>query len=165
MSALNPQQGSPRHILVVANETVDSAALREAILASAVGASIRVTVVAPALNSRLRFWMTDDARARTQAEARLATCLEGLRGAGIAAEGQIGDADPFLAIRDAMHILHVDEMIIATHPEGRSNWLERGLLDRVQIAYPHQPVRHVVVYTTDDSGASDRRGNAAGMTA
>lgn len=159
------RHGSPRHILVVANETVDSAALREAILSSAAGESVRVTVVAPALNNRLQFWMTDDARARAEAEARLSTCLEGLRREGIAAEGRIGDADPFLAIGDALHISPVDEMIIATHPEGRSNWLERGLLDLVRASYPHQPVRHVVVDTAGVSAAGDRSVNVLGSTA
>ena len=114
---------------------------------------MRVTLVAPALNSRLRFWMTDDARARAQAEARLLTCLEGLRREGISAEGRVGDSDPFLAVSDAIPLSPVDEIIIATHPEGRSNWLERRLPEQVQAAFP-QPVRHVIVYPAGVSGST-----------
>ena len=49
--------------------------------------------------------------------------------AGIEARGQIGDSDPLLAIEDGIRIFAPDELIISTHPEGRSNWLERGIVD------------------------------------
>ena len=60
-------------ILVVANETVESPALREAIETHAERIdAAEVTIVAPALNTRLRHWLSDDERARREAELRLA---------------------------------------------------------------------------------------------
>lgn len=164
MTPSGAQQGSSKHILVIANETVGSDALRETIVASAAGTNVRVTVVAPALNTRLQYWMTDDSKARAEAQARLSICLEGLRREGIIAEGRIGDADPFVAISDAVHISPVDEIIIATHPEGRSNWLERGLPELARASFP-QPIQHVIVYPAGVAAQDERPDSALGSTA
>jgi hypothetical protein len=122
-----------RRVLVVANETVDSARLHETILASvgdAVGAE--VVVVAPALNDRLRHWLSDNDEARRAAETRLGNAVENLGDAGVAATGWVGDADPLLAIDDALCFFPADTLIIATHPEAKSNWLARNLVDRAR---------------------------------
>ena len=84
-------------------------------------------VVVPALNTRLRYWMSDLDHARLAAQWRLMRSLDALRDAGVAAEGCIGDADPFLAMRDILAVFPADEIVIATHPERRSNWLARDL--------------------------------------
>jgi hypothetical protein len=65
-------------ILVVANETVDGAVLSETVRARA-GDGGQVLVVAPALNSRLRHWTSDEDDARAVAAARVRHCLERLR--------------------------------------------------------------------------------------
>ena len=57
-----------------------------------------VLVVAPALNSRLRHWLSDDAGARREAEERLAACLVRLEHTRAYARGSIGDADVLQAI-------------------------------------------------------------------
>jgi GNAT superfamily N-acetyltransferase len=122
-----------RRVLVVANETVDSARLHETILAS-VGHAVdaEVVVVAPALNDRLRHWLSDDDEARRAAESRLGTALASLGDAGVAATGWVGDADPLQAIDDALCLFAADTLIIATHPEARSHWLARNLVDRAR---------------------------------
>src|SRR5438093_13290270 len=92
-----------RRILVVANETVADDVLHDAV--TAVGArSAAVLVVAPALNGRLAHWSCDVDRARRAAEERLTLSLASLRFAGIEAEGYVGDADPLLAIDDALRL-------------------------------------------------------------
>jgi hypothetical protein len=74
--------------------------------------------------------------------------------AGIEARGQIGDGDPLLAIEDGIRIFAPDELIISTHPEGRSNWLERGIVDSTRERFA-LPVTHVVVdLALDESSAS-----------
>ena len=75
--------------------------------------------------------------------------------AGIEARGQIGDGDPLLAIEDGIRIFAPDELIISTHPEGRSNWLERGIVDSTRERFA-LPVTHVVVVdlALDESPAS-----------
>jgi nucleotide-binding universal stress UspA family protein len=129
-----------RRVLVVANETVTGDELHEAIRQ----AGGEVLVVAPALNSRLRHWVSDVDRARRGAEERLQDCIDRLAAHGIEARGWVGDGDPLQAIEDSLKLYAADELIIATHPEGRSNWLERDLVQKARARF-HQPIRHVVV--------------------
>ena len=60
----------------------------------------------------------------------------------------MGDSDPLQAIADALHFFPADEIVIATHPEERSNWLERDLVERARSRYA-LPVVHVVVGAAD----------------
>jgi nucleotide-binding universal stress UspA family protein len=132
-----------RLILVVANETVESDVLHETVYFLAHNPPGEVIVVAPALNSRLRYWLSDEDRAREEAEARLRRCLDRLEDAGIEARGWVGDADPMQAVADIMHVFAPDEIVIATHPRGRSHWLAENLVERVRARYP-RPVLHLV---------------------
>jgi Ca2+/Na+ antiporter len=130
-------------ILVVANETVGGPELRSEIQELA-GEHTRVLVVCPALNSPLRHWASDEDDARAAAQQRLDRSLESMRTAGLDAEGQIGDGDPLQAIEDAIRTFQPDELIISTHPAGRSHWLERGVVDRARERFDISLV-HVVV--------------------
>jgi hypothetical protein len=130
-------------LLVITNETAEGDVLHEAIVGLAPRPSDGVQVVAPALNSRLRYWLSDDDGARCAAEDRLQRCVARLRAAGVSATGRIGDADPLQAIADALALGPVDEVLIATHPEGASHWLERDLVSRA-LRFG-LPVAHVVV--------------------
>src|SRR3954452_15955805 len=91
-----------RRILVISNETVTGTVLHQAIRFRAHNVGGEVLVVAPALNSRLRHWMSDVDGARRAAERRLQTCLKRLAAAGVSARGEIGDGDPLQAIADAL---------------------------------------------------------------
>lgn len=130
-------------ILVVANETVASDALRDAVAARASGGA-DVLVIAPALVGRLGWLSSADDEARASAAARLEHCLESLRRLGVDARGQVGDCDPLRAIEDALRTFRADEVVLATHPPGRSHWLEQGLVERVQERLD-VPFHHVVV--------------------
>ena len=134
----------PIRLLVIANETVEGEALFETINRCADGRGAAVLVVAPALNSRLRHYMSDEDGARAQAEERLASCLDRLDEAGLFVRGWVGDADPMRAIDDALRRYGADEVIISTHPEARSNWLARGLVERARARFD-LPIQHVVV--------------------
>jgi len=132
-------------ILVIANETVESPILRETIRATAEGGGdAEVVIVAPALNSRARHWVSDEDEARQRAKLRLERCLASLTAVGIEARGWIGDADPLQAIADALHFVSAGQIVIATHPEGRSNWLARRLVPRARRRFTI-PILHVVV--------------------
>jgi len=130
-------------ILVVANETVASDALRDAVAARASGGA-DVLVVAPALVGRLGWLSSADDEARERAAARLDHCLESLRRLGVEAHGRVGDCDPLRAIEDALRTFRADEIVVATHPPGRSHWLEQGLVERAQERVD-VPLHHVVV--------------------
>jgi len=136
---------------VVASETVAGAPLLERLKQSASGRQAAVLVVAPALNSPLRHLASDEGPAREQAQARLDRSLARLQQEGIEARGEVGDADPLQAIEDALRTFGADEIVIATHPEGRSNWLERGVVTGARERFA-VPITHVVV---DEPGAGD----------
>ncbi|MGZ4334844.1 MAG: hypothetical protein ACXVRJ_11315, partial [Gaiellaceae bacterium] len=131
-------------ILVVANETVGGAELLETIRSHVLGRNARVLVVCPALNSPLRHWASDEDDARRAAQDRLDSSLAAMRGAGVAADGEVGDGDPIQAIEDAVRTFRPDELIVSTHPPGRSHWLERGVVDKARERF-ELPVTHVTV--------------------
>jgi nucleotide-binding universal stress UspA family protein len=147
-----PQQTAPRQrsgpderrILVIANETVGGEALRERIRERGLGKQTEVLVVCPALNTPLRHWASDEDPARAQAAQRLQASLDRLEQAGIETRGEIGDGDPLQAIEDALRTFGPDEIIISTHPEGRSHWLERGVVTSARERFA-VPITHVVV--------------------
>jgi hypothetical protein len=139
-------RGGPdeRRILVIANETVGGHALRNEIRRRSEGYTTEVLVVTPALNSPVRHWTSDEDQARADASRRLEASLERLGRAGIDARGEVGDGDPLQAIEDALRTFGADEVIISTHPEGRSNWLERGVVSGARERFA-VPITHVVV--------------------
>jgi GABA permease len=139
-------RGEPgdRRILVIANETVGGGPLRERIEKLSEGYDTKVLVVTPALNSRVRTITSDVDPAREQAQQRLDASLARLRQDGIDARGEVGDGDPLQAIEDALRTFGADQIVISTHPEGRSHWLERGVVDKAKERFA-VPITHVVV--------------------
>jgi GABA permease len=137
-------EADEHRILVIANETVGGEALRRQIERRGEGQRSRVLVVSPALNSPLRHWASDEDPARAEARKRLDLSLERLRQSGIEADGEVGDAEPLQAIEDAVRTFGPDEIIISTHPEGRSHWLERGVVSGARERFA-VPITHVVV--------------------
>jgi hypothetical protein len=133
-----------RRILVIANETVGGETLRDCIRKRAEGVREEVLVVCPALNSPVRHWASDEDTARAAAQQRLDESLERLRDGGINARGEVGDSEPLQAIEDALRTFGPDEIIISTHPEGRSHWLERGVVTAARERFA-VPITHVMV--------------------
>ena len=131
------------HLLVVANETVDARTLREALAAR--GDDLHVTVVSPVNEPRRGYVVYTDTR-RASAQRRLDRALGHLREAGVPADGYVVDANPAAAVRDALATLEpaVDEILVSTHPEQKSGWLRRGVLDRIRSAAGSVPVEHLV---------------------
>jgi hypothetical protein len=98
---------SETNVLVIALDPVLPRALPNA----------EVLVVAPALNSWFRHWLSDDDAAIRRAEARAGAVLDRLERTGVHAEGRVGDADPLLAIADALTTFPADAIVIAAEPE------------------------------------------------
>jgi hypothetical protein len=142
---LRPRREDGIHrILVVANETMAGRALQSEISSHSQGERTELRVVVPALNSKIKHWTNEEDQARAEAQQRLERLLEGLRSQGLEAGGDIGDADPVQAMEDALRLYSADEVIISTHPPGRSNWLEHDVVSRAQERFD-LPVTHVVV--------------------
>jgi GABA permease len=133
-----------RRVLVVANETVAGSELLAEVRRAAASGPTEVLVVSPALNSPLKHWVSDSDAARESATERLEASLKAMRAAGIDARGEVGDSDPLQAIEDALRTFSPDEVIISTHPPGRSNWLERDVVSGARERFA-LPVTHVVV--------------------
>jgi biopolymer transport protein ExbD len=140
----------PTKILVVANETVVGKPLIDAVKARAANGPIDVHVICPQ-NMPRAGWVQYSEEAQWAAENRLKATLARLEEAGIKASGAIEDPDPYTAIMDELGRADYDEIIISTHPETRSGWLRRDLIERVKQA-TRRPVEHVVV----DDPADDR---------
>ena len=142
----------PRRVLLVANEALAIETVHDVVARHAAGPT-EVLVLAPALGGRLELWMSDD-RPRRAAEERLDRCLAALAAAGVEAEGLVGDADPLLAMDDALRLFPADEIVVATRPPASSSWLARGLVRRARLRF-RVPVHHVVAgYAPEEATAA-----------
>jgi len=146
--------GDPRKVLVVANETVGGRAVVDAIRRRADEGPVKVFVVCPQ-NQPKHGYVVYDETVRTAAEHRLNVTVDQLKDIGIEASGEIMDPDPYAATMDAVDIFRPDEIVISTHPETRSGWLRRDLVDRVRDA-TELPVEHVVVDLDADRAEATR---------
>jgi hypothetical protein len=137
--------GTPgrRHVLVVANETLGGAELRERLLGSD-GERVEVDVLAPVLSTRVHLVMSDIDRDEARARARLDRSLAWARELGIDAHGEVGDPSPTTAIEDELRDFGADEVIVVTHPRERATWQENGELARLRRELD-VPVTHLVV--------------------
>jgi hypothetical protein len=133
-----------RRILVVANETVAGRELIREIERRAAEGAHEVLVVSPALAPRLRFLVSDVDGGIRAAEERVRASVDTLTAAGVNVRGEVGDSDPLLAIEDALSQFPADELIISTHPRGRSNWLEKKVVRRAEERF-ELPLTHIVV--------------------
>src|SRR3954468_6944828 len=141
--------GNATKLLVVANETVVGKPLIDAVKARAEKGPVDVHVICPQ-NMPKAGWVQYGEEARWAAENRLKATLARLSEAGIQATGAIEDPDPYSAIMDELGRTDYDEIIISTHPETRSGWLRRDLVQRVRQA-TRRNVEHVVVDSPEDS--------------
>jgi hypothetical protein len=123
------------NVLVVANLTANSTHLLEALKHRAERGAIRVTLVMPAQGPGLG--------GKEAVRERLDEALEGMRGAGLEAEGAIGDADPMEAVAECFDPARHDEAIVCTLPGRSSKWLQYDFPHRVA-RFTGVPVTHVV---------------------
>ena len=161
---MTPNNGHLAGILVIANRTCPCPALADEIARRVNDTPAPVLVVAPALNSRLRHWVSDVDGAVAQARDRVGLAVTELRERGVTARGEVGDANPLLAI-DALAGFPASEIVIATHPEGKSHWLERGLIEKATARFD-LPITHLVSsYGLVAEGAPDASRLAGGPMA
>jgi hypothetical protein len=141
------------HLLVVANETVTGRELIEAVERRKGAGDLRVTVIAPVNQPQRGYVVYEDTR-RAAAGRRLDRTLGMLREEGIPAHGLVVETDPVTAVRDALAQLEppIDEIIVATHPQQKSGWLRRNVVDKIRDTAGDVPVEHVVVDVTAESG-------------
>ena len=141
------------HLLLVANETVGEQTLLDALRDR--DDDLHVTVVSPVNQPRRGYVVYADTR-RASAHRRLERALTYLRNAGVSAEGYVVDADPVSAVRDALAQLEppVDVVLVSTHPEEKSGWLRRHVVERVRAAVEEIPVEHLIAHVRGPADAN-----------
>ena len=131
-------------LLVVATEAVAGAELRDQVVQRLRDRGAAVHVVSPAVTETgFEHAMGDVDAARREASRRLDESLEQLGGIDAEITGSVGDSDPLLAIEDALQIFPADEILIVTHPDEESRWLEKDVFDRARRKFD-PPITHVV---------------------
>jgi len=131
-------------ILVIANETMVGRELRGELLRRGEPRP-ELRVVAPVLPSRAHFVASDIDGDLREARARLDATLAWAHDHRFDAAGRVGgDTTPMTAVEDELRRYPADELIVSTHPPGRSNWLESGLVQRAR-AELDIPVTDVIV--------------------
>ena len=138
-----------RTVLVVANETLAAHALVDAVRRRAERGPIRVVVAAPVNEPSAGYVVYEDSR-RAAAGRRLDRAVAAIRELGIPAHGQVFDSGPLDAVKDMIQMEPIDELLVSTHPEAKSGWLRRNLIDEIRRAARPRPVEHVVA--TDEPG-------------
>ena len=122
-----------RSYLIVGNETLAGESLTQAINDRLADGPMRARVVVPLtrIGGRLTW---DEEESKVVALGRLDETLERLRALGIEADGEVGDRDPVLAVKDAMRGHEIDEILLSTLPTGVSRWLGADVPGRLRDA-------------------------------
>jgi len=118
-----------KRLLVVATAPVEAGPLRDAVREHA-GDGAEVRVVAPASDiSPLRWLASDEDEARGKAAEVASEASQTVESEGVRTEAAVGDPDPVQAIEDALRTFPADEVLVVTHPDDDSNWLEQDSAD------------------------------------
>ena len=130
----------PASVLIVAHRTAATPLLLNAVRARAKRSSCTFTLLVPR-----PYWDPDTEEAAATLELAIPLLEEAVGGR---VDAIVGDTDPFVAVRDAVTSVGIDEIIISTLPERASHWLRRDLPRRVeQFGLP------VTVVTAQQAGA------------
>jgi len=142
-----------RRYLVVANQTLQAAEVREVLRERIIAGPCSFFVIVPDTKAAqydsvaaggtlpqpgMWWWATyyarpaTDEEATAQARQRLSSMLAGFAALGVPVEGELGEADPLEAIEKVCAGRQFDEIIVATLPRPVSRWLRAGLPRRVQ---------------------------------
>ena len=116
---------------------------------------MRAVVVAP-VNEPAAGYVVYEHTRRAAAGRRLDRTLAALREAGIPAHGGVFDGGPLTAVKDVLAQEPIDELIVSTHPEAKSGWLRRDLIDEIRKAAGSRPVEHVVADVGAATGCEQR---------
>ena len=132
-------------ILAVANQTLGSEDLAQKVRERVQAGATELWVLVPATHPRDQSQIaiagsgvvfplqdgSEDADAYALAERRLQAAQDRFRGLGVAVGGEVGDEDPFDALKDVLARREFDEVIVSTLPTGASHWLRTDLPSRV----------------------------------
>ena len=128
--------------LIVANQTLAADQLLGRVRQLLAEGECSFHIVVPATHARDQASHIEGA-AHALAERRLEAALERFRGLGCEADGEVGDASPFLAVRDCILADgSYTGVILSTLPPGVSRWLKQDLPHRLERTFG-LPVTHL----------------------
>ena len=148
----------PHRVLVLANQTVESAELLDELRRIGADRSTSYHVVVPAspvetgaaaTHGPLDVWEATKRVAQQRLDATLTT----LRSENLDANGELGDYRPLRALSTAVQSFRPDQIVIATLPPEQSVWERFDVVDRARHEY-HIPVTHVVSRTPSREATS-----------
>jgi len=134
-----------KRYLVVANQTLESPQLVEAIRERMDAGPSTFLLVVPADHSRSDGLVWDEGKVAVETESRLAHAIEYYAGLGAAVKGQVEVSSPVQAVDNVMRghgSDYFEEIILSTLPAKLSKWLKMDAPSRVQRSTP-VPVTHV----------------------
>jgi hypothetical protein len=123
----------PAHVLVVAHQTAATAALIDAVRERVRRGPATFHLVVPRQPHGIHKLVDPQDASEEEARAVLDAALPVLsEAAGQTVSGSIGDAEPLMAIHDAVNLGDYDEVIISTLPLGVSRWLKLDLVSKAR---------------------------------
>jgi hypothetical protein len=135
------------HLLMVLCREARGEELRTHLSRLATPAGLDLHLVAPALaGSHLQFLASDVDPGIRLARSRLARSIAAL--SPVPAVGEVGEADPLLAIDTALVAFPADEIMILPSAR-RDQWAEGGLFEAVR-GHFSLPVREIELHETPD---------------
>jgi phosphopantetheine adenylyltransferase len=147
--------GEPKHVLVVANETLAGEELLEAVRRRAAEGPIRAVVIAPVNEPSAGYVVYRNSR-RATAGRRIDRMIAELRAAGIPAHGDVFEGGPVAAVEDVLALEDIDELIVSTHPEEKSGWVrKKNVLAEIRRLAGDRPFQHVVSDVTGRAGRAN----------
>jgi hypothetical protein len=121
------------HVLLVAHRTAATPALLAAVGERAGRSPATFHLVVPREQHGMHKVMDPQDTGDSDAQRVLAEALPKLsKAAGHEVTGSVGDSEPLMAIQDAIHLGHYDEIIISTLPARVSRWLKLDLVSKSQ---------------------------------
>jgi hypothetical protein len=123
----------PVQVLVVAHQTAATPGLLDAVRERAARGPARFHLVVPQQAHGMHKVVDPQDAGVDEAQHVLEVALPKLsEAAGHEVTGSVGDAEPLMAIQDAINLGHYDEMIISTLPLGISRWLKLDLVSKAR---------------------------------
>jgi hypothetical protein len=143
----------PANVLVVAHQTAATAPLLEAVRERARRSPARFHLVVPSRPHGLDKLMDPADHGHDEATRAMEDALPKLSSAaGSEVTGEVGDAEPLMAIQDALTRGDYDEIIISTLPLGVSRWLRLDVISKARALGP--PVTHVLAPSKEKAAAA-----------
>ena len=142
----------PANVLVVAHQTAATPGLLDAVRERAGRSPATFHLVVPQQAHGMHKVVDPQDAGVDEAQRVLEAALPKLsEAAGVEVTGSVGDAEPLMAIQDAVNLGDYDEIIVSTLPLGISRWLKLDLVSKARGL--GLPVTHIAAASKVEAAA------------